>query len=328
MAVQGVAWAPTGVQQVHTQWAPVAPAAPAAPAQPQPQWAPAVKAGRLVEMAQSKEGSLSLQKALHSMSPARLQEACDELAPSIGTLSMDTFGNYLVSSIATLPQAQPSILAALTGRMVELSTHAQSSRVVQAALEALPGAAAAVLVSEIQGRVAEVAAQTCGSWSIVAAYKATHAAFIVDEVAASIGYLSTLQDGSRVVQRLVPEAASRNSDISGVLDALIAMGPDLGRLATDPFGNYVVQKALHFSDGERRHALVGLLLPTLASLSTSKAGSNAAEAVLSHLSVERLTDARRLLVIDCPVDLSTHRFGKHVITALHRRAAVLNLRWN
>ena len=76
------------------------------------------------------------------------------------------------------------------------------------------------------------------------------------------------------------------------------------------------------------HALVDLLLPALASLSSSKAGSNAAEAVLSHLSVEKLADARRLLVIDCPIDLSTHRFGKHVITALHRRATVLNLRWN
>jgi len=326
MAAQGVAWAPTGAQQVHTQWAPQAQARPLAQAQAQPRWAPAVKANGLVEMAQSKEGSLSLQKALHSMSPARLQEACDELAPFIGMLCMDTFGNYLVSSIATLPHAQPSILAALTGRMVEFSCHAQGSRVVQAALEALPDASAAVLVSEIQGRVAKVASQTCGSWSIVAAYKATHATFIVDEVAAAIGYLSTQQDGSRVVQRLVPEAASRNSDISGVLDALIAMGPDLGRLAADPYGNYVVQKALFFSDGVRRHALIDLLLPALVSLSSSKAGSNAAEAVLSHLSLEKLADARRLLVIDCPIDLSTHRFGKHVITALQRRATVLNLR--
>lgn len=279
-------------------------------------------------MAQSKEGSLSLQKALHSMSPARLQQACDELSPSIGMLSMDTFGNYLISSIATLPQAQPSILAALTGRVIELATHVQGSRVVQAALNALPGAAAAALVSELHGRVAEVAAQTCGSWSIAAAYKATHAAFIVDEVAAAIGYLSTLQDGSRVVQRLLPEAASRNSDISGVIDALIAMGAELGRLATDPYGNYVVQKALHFSSGERRHALVDLLLPTLPSLSTSKAGSNAAEALLSHLSAEKLADAHRLLVTDCPVDLSAHRFGKHVVTALHRRATVLNVCWD
>lgn len=84
------------------------------------------------------------------------------------------------------------------------------------------------------------------------------------------------------MQRVIPEAASHGSDVTGVLDALLALGYGIGRLAADQYGNYVVQKALLHSDADGRSRLVELLLPSLPSLSTSKAGSNAAEAILAQ----------------------------------------------
>jgi len=281
----------------------------------------------LAARAQTQDGSKQLQDELQRMSPAKLQEACDELGPHIGTLATHTFGNYLVSSLCALPQAQPAIAAALTGRIIELASHVQGSRVVQAAISFLPIVTAGALVSELAGSVAHVARQTCGSWTICAAYKTTHAEFILAEVAAAIGTLSTLQDGSRVVQRVIPEAVSCGADLSAVLESLLSLGDHhLCRLAEDAYGNYVVQQALHHSDSPRRAMLIELLLPRLASLSISKAGSNAAESILGHVSAARLPEAHRLLVTDSPLDLSTHRFGKHVHLALFKRAAALSMR--
>mmetsp|Transcript_27842 Transcript_27842/g.56019 ORF Transcript_27842/g.56019 Transcript_27842/m.56019 type:complete len:327 (-) Transcript_27842:659-1639(-) len=145
------------------------------------------------------------------------------------------------------------------------------------------------------------------------------------QVAADIGQLSILQDGSRVVQRILPEAVSHGADFTPVLDALITKGPALANLAEDAFGNYVVQQALHHSDARRRHVLIELLLPSLAHLSTSKAGSNTAEAVLSHVPAARMAEVHRLLITEAPLDLSKHRFGRHVHSALHKRAVALNI---
>lgn len=197
---------------------------------------------------------------------------------------------------------------------------------LQAVLEALPAVMVSELVGEFKGSVVDVASKTYGSWSVCTAYKATHAPFILDEIASSVKHLSVMQDGSRVVQRVLPEAAKHGADIDVVLDALVALGQeDLGRLAVDQFGNYVVQVALRLVDGDasRQRTLVTLLLPCLPQLSTSKAGSNAAEAVLGCLGADLLPEARRLLTQDAVGDLASHRYGVHVMTALHRRGTQL-----
>lgn len=281
--------------------------------------------GRLGEMARTKEGSQALQRQLRAMPASQLREACDELAPHLVELCTDPFGNYLISSMVCLPAAQPAIASALRGRALELATHAQGSRVLQAALEALPSSMASTLVSELEGHVAQVAMRTYGSWSVCTAYKASHAPFILAEIAAAVGTLATLQDGSRVVQRVLPEAAACGASVTSVLDALIELSGDLGRLASDAFGNYVVQEALRLveHDSERQRRFVELLLPHLPMLSMSKAGSNVAEAVLVCLSTEQLAQARHTLLRDPSCDLATHRYGQHVVATLHKRAAAL-----
>lgn len=283
--------------------------------------------GSLLDMAKSKEGSLTLQNELRSMSPARLADAIDELAPSLTELCTHTFGNYLVKGMVELPQAQAAIAAALTGNVVKLAAHAGGSRVFQAALKALPGATVAALVAELRGHVADVAQKTNGSWSICEAFNATHAPFIPAEIAAAVAELSVTQDGSRVVQRVLDRGAFHGADVAAIVDAVIAMGAEVGRLANHPFGNYVVQKALVATqDGRmRQSALVALLLPFLLTLSTSKAGSNAAEAIIGLLSVSQIEQARHVLTADPSLKVGADRFGKHVIAALHKRERALGL---
>jgi len=253
------------------------------------------------------------------MSPVRLQAACDELGPHLGELSTNLFGNYLVSSMTALPEAQPWVQRALRGRVVELMKHAQGSRVVQAALDSLPSKMAAALVDELQGHVAPTAMTINGSWSVCTAFKVSRAAFIVREIAEAIGVLSTQQSGSRAVQKILPEAASHDVDTRCVVAALIASGTDeLARLSVDQYGNYVVQHALRIAQPGPREELVALLLPALPQLATSKAGSNVAEAVIGCATFEQLGVASALL-LGCGIELSTHCFGKHVMAALNRR---------
>ena len=277
--------------------------------------------GRLVAMAKEQEGSRTLQRALTGMSHGhvRLQAACDELGPHLGELATNLFGNYLVSSMASLPEAQPWVENALRGRVVELMKHAQGSRVVQAALHSLPSKMAVALVDELQGHVATTATTINGSWSVCTAFKVTLAPFIVREIAGAISVLSTQQSGSRAVQKILPEAASHNVDTRCVAAALIACGTDeLTRLSIDQYGNYVVQIALRIALPSPREDLANLLLPVLLQLATSKAGSNVAEAVIGCATAEQLNAAVSLLH-GCGIDLATHCFGKHVIAALDRR---------
>jgi len=278
-----------------------------------------VQPGRLVAMAKEQEGSRTLQRALIAMSPVRLQAACDELGPHLGDLASNLFGNYLVSSMAALPEAQPWVEKALRGRVVELMKHMQGSRVVQAALDALPQRAAEGLVDELQGHVASTAMSVNGSWSVCTAFKVTKAHFIVREIAESIGLLATHQSGSRAVQKILPEAASHEVDTQCILVALNATSTDeLSRLAVDQYGNYVIQHALRIALPAARAELVALLLPALPKLATSKAGSNVAEAVIGCATPQQLGTAGSLLQ-GCGIDLATHCFGKHVISALQRR---------
>lgn len=270
-------------------------------------------------MACEQEGSKQLQKEFAGYESARLQAAVAELAPHLSELAMHRFGNYLVSSMCAQQAAQPAIVSALTGRVAALMQHAQGSRVVQAALEALPTSDVARLAGELKGRVAEVAVNTHGSWGVCAAFKhgGASASFIVDEATAAIAHLATHQNGSRVVQRVLPEAASRGMDVSGATRALAAMEQGaLASLASDQYANYVVQIGLRLSPVGS--PLVDLLTPSLRALSLTKCGSNVVEVLIGRCSTEQLAAARAAL-LDTDGTLAAHCFGKHVMLSLRRK---------
>ena len=280
--------------------------------------------GSLLAAAMDQEGSLRVQRSLKTMSPLRLQATCDELGPHLRELCTHPFANYLVSKLAGLAQGQGHVRAALTGRVVELMAHPQGSRVVQATLEALPVSEACALVDELRGSVAECAATTYGSWSVCAAFKATHAPFLITEIANAVVPLSVTQNGTRVVQRILPEAASHYpAGVHEIIGALIRSGPSgLCRTADDEYGNYVVQAALRLAatcESDGQHAqLVALLLPCLQTLSMSKFGSNTSEVLIQYATKEQLVLARDVLS-GCAMGMASHFYGRHVVQTLQRR---------
>jgi len=293
----------------------------APPPQQQQQQASGFRRGNLVTMAQEQEGSRLLQQQLGNMSPPELATALDELAPHLASLATNAFGNYLVSSMAALPLAHGAVHAALTGNVCRLMAHPQGSRVVQAAVQKLPSHLVAHLVAELEGRVCEVAVGTHGSWSVVAAYKACRAPFIPHELAADICRLSTQQNGSRVVQRVLGEAAS-GADVMGMVNALLLSGQRSVRaLAEDRFGNYVVQLAIKHAHGHQQSQLVEALLPAFGVLAVSKCASNVAEVVVQHASGRQLATLREALGQRDADVLRSHMYGAYVMNALEARFA-------
>merc|ERR1719453_2555540 len=114
--------------------------------------------------------------------------------------------------------------------------HPQGSRVVQAALKALPLEAATKLVGEMRGRVAETAAHTHGSWSVCCAFEKTKAPFMLEEVSSQLSKLALMPHSGRVVQAVITGAAQAGLDLRPTTAALLEA--DLCRLARDPFANY------------------------------------------------------------------------------------------
>jgi len=256
------------------------------------------------------------------MSDAQLQAACDELAPHLLELSTHTFGNYVVSKLATRPQAQSHLLAAFRGQVVRLLKHAQGSRVAQAVISALPLTDARELVRELNGHVVECALDTHGSWGVCIAFKHTHAPFVLVQMSKHMLALTTQQHGIRVVQQVLLEAAAAEMDIAEAVQALLE--GELSYLAAHQFGNYAVQTALRHCAPPQRQAMLAALLPHLLQLSSCKHGSNVAEMVLLRASPAQLEHVRMQIFepADCVLhqlrELMANPYGNYVLQALLR----------
>jgi len=272
--------------------------------------------GSTLAMAMHQDGSLQLQRAFNSMAAHDVEALAQELAPHVGMLATHPRGNYIASKLTAVPSAQMAVAESLAGRVIELMQHVHGSRVMQAAFEHLPKLIVKALVDELRTHIVETAMTTNGSWSVVSAFKFTHSAFIVEELADCLALVSTHQHGTRVVQRMLPEAVSHGVETQNIFDALMNI-KDLGALASDGYGNYVVQQALRVATVEQCLPLIEKLIPSLPVISTCRGGSSVAETVLRMASPEQVVKATNVL---CGHELECHHYGKHVLALLHKTA--------
>tara|TARA_B100000795_G_scaffold259739_1_gene234974 strand:- start:624 stop:1604 length:981 start_codon:yes stop_codon:yes gene_type:complete len=277
----------------------------------------------LAEMAKDPKGSRQLQLELPRWSAAQLKHASEELEPHLFELSKHTFGNYAVSKLATLPPTHPALTRALRGNVVELLQHPQGSRVVQAAMSALPASETLALVHEIDGHILECSLDTHGSFGVCVSFRHTHAPFILQQLARHISALSTQQHGCRVVQSVLQAAAASGMDLHAPVQAFI--DGELLYLAAHPYGNYGVQVALRHCSQSQRDQMLGRLLPRCLALSASKHGSNVAELLLVLASAQQIEGVRSSVFGGTPNARQTLRqllespFGNYVLQTLLRR---------
>merc|ERR550514_320808 len=95
--------------------------------------------------------------------------------------------------------------------------------------------------------------------------------------------------------------------------------PELLRLASDPFGNYVVQIALRHAPPPSRALLLAALLPRFDRLAREKCGSNVAEALAELASDEQKRGLWAALGADGAASLRTHAYGSFAMQALDGR---------
>lgn len=286
--------------------------------------------GQLLDLATDAKGSRVLQDAVLRLCNPKLVGVRDELAPHLLMLAQHPFGNYVVGTLASVDLMHARMVGAFRGSLVRLLCHAQSSRVVQALLSALPAADADGLIGELDGHVLEVALDTHGSWGVSAAFERTRAPFILTQISCHVVALATQQNGCRVVQAVLKSAGNAGMDLAPAVARIIDGGLD--RLAAHCFGNYVVQVLLRQSASPQRDLMVKQLLPQVLSLSTSKHGSNVAESVLS-LTPQRMLESVCDEVFgavstpghpsepvgDALRSLIEHPFGNYVLQTLVRR---------
>jgi len=260
-----------------------------------------------------------LQAEMPRMSRSQFARARTELAPHLYSLSKHTFGNYLISRLATIESMQEAIAGAFRGHLLELMCHAQGSRVVQAFLSALPSPIALKCVMELQGDVVESALDTHGSWGICIVFEHTRAQFILDEVAENVRELAIQQHGCRVVQSVLQDAAKAGMDLRVAVSGILAADPLL--LASHRFANYAVQVALRQGPSDQRQAMLSVLLPGLLKLSANKHGSNVAEVVLATASTEQISQLADAVVSrdEALAQLMNDAFGNYVLQTLLRR---------
>lgn len=290
-----------------------------------------------IELAKDKDGSQLLQQQLQFMPADKLDEVIRALTPKLFELTTHKYGNYLVSALVERTASIHRHLATvIKGRVARLMQHTQGCRVVQCALEHLPTSKARSLVGELRGKVAQVARNKEGKYSILVALKCTREPWMVKEVAESLSSLSTSRNGSLFLQRLLDpkrellpqplhgpgsygsdglEGLHHACDVAPVLDALVRMGSEkLAALASDEYANFVVKLGLLLAT--HREALVGALLPQLEALSVTKWGSHVAKAVVCVASPKQLAEAQAALA--AVPSLRGHAYASFVMVALER----------
>lgn len=195
-----------------------------------------------------------------------------------------------------------------------------------------------ILVGELRGRVASVAMDKEGKYSVLVALKHSRETWIIGEIASALRRLCITRDGSLFLQRLLdpqhkrlpipasgpgsqvpldPRELDHACDITPVLDALSTLGQDeLEALAADQYANFVVKLGL--LDEGHRDALVTTLLPSLARLSVTQWGSHVAKVVVGFASEAQLTEAKDAFAIP---GLRTHAYASFVVVAFERACA-------
>lgn len=215
-----------------------------------------------------------------------MDAAFRELAPSLGLLVCDVFGNYVAQKFLEkgLPRHRDAVLGVLRGRVLPLSLQTYGCRVVQRALEALPPPAQALLVAELaaggthallalvhdQARARVVCwfgfgfglgwvGLGCVGWRVGGSSSSTHDTPCAPPSPPSPPLFPPRfpQNGNHVVQKALMHAPGQRA----LLCARFA-GCGL-ELATHPYGCRVVQRVLeHCSRDEQ--AAMGVVPDTLA----------------------------------------------------------------
>jgi len=245
-------------------------------------------APHIAEIAQDQYGSRLIQQKLEDASDEEKALAFKSVLQRMNPLTMDVFGNYVIQKFFEFgSNEQRRILAEqLVGQVLKLSLHMYGCRVVQKAFDSVPIDQQVLLIGELKGHVLECIEDQHGNHVIqkcIERLPTDRIGFIVDSFKGSVGGATNMSRmakhcyGCRVIQRLIEYCSA--AQIADLLDETLACCMEL---ATDQYGNYVVQHVMeHSSRPGDRQTLMAIVRNHILALSCHKYASNVIEKALS-----------------------------------------------
>ena len=212
-------------------------------------------------------GCRVVQRALERVEPATRSAMARELEHTVLKCVTDQNGNHVVQKCietADPPEAVQFMLDAFRGQVVPLARHPYGCRVLQRIIEHCTAAQAAPLVDELLAAVDTMLTDQFGNYvvqHVMTGGTPRQRRAVVRATRGRVLELSRHKFASNVMEKCVEFGDPADCDSTIVAELLHAGGAPLLALATDPYGNYVVQKLLDVAAPATRERLLAVLWP-------------------------------------------------------------------
>ena len=198
------------------------------------------------------------------------------LTPAAARLCIDSHGNHVIQRILLkLPQHHSHfVFEAVAASVGDVARHRHGCCVIQRCLDSPPSDARSHLVDRIVEKALELMQDAYGNYVVqyvldVCGDKDVHV--VCDSVVGRVNSLAVQKFSSNVVEKCLERCTDKMRE--QYLDEL--SDPDrIRELMMDPFGNYVIQRALSVATHAQAIRLVDAIKPHL--LSSQQGGQNCA----------------------------------------------------
>ncbi|KAG8657710.1 pumilio homolog 12 [Manihot esculenta] len=244
------------------------------------------KPGELVRISCDMHGTRAVQKVIENLkTPEQFCMVVSSLKPGIVTLIKNMNGNHVAQRCLQYltPEYSEFLFEAATANCVELATDRHGCCVLQKCLSHSEGEQRRRLICEITSNALILSQDPFGNYVVQFVFELRlpwATADILDQLEGNYGDLSMQKYSSNVVEKCLKSASEDRR--THIIQELIN-NAHLDQIMQDPYGNYVIQAALHRSKGALHAALVEAIRPHVPVLRTSPYGKK----VLSSNSLKK-----------------------------------------
>lgn len=241
--------------------------------------------GNILSLCKDQHGCRFLQRQLDVGGPEAANSIFQETKDYVVELMTDSFGNYLIQKLLERvdDNQRLELIKSSSQSFVLISLDPHGTRALQKLVECTSTEEEAnIIVESLRGSIVELSRDLNGNHVVqkcLQKLKPEDSQFIFDAATSECVKIATHRHGCCVLQRCLDHG--NKDQFQQLCEEIIA---HVDELATDPFGNYVVQyiltKQTERSESDYTNRVVNLLRSKIVELSLHKFGSNVVEKVL------------------------------------------------
>lgn len=215
------------------------------------------------------------------------------------------------------PEQRSGIIQWIAPVAADLSLAKASCKVVQLAIEVGSRPDQEALAKGLEGHTMKLWNDPQGNHVLQQAINSipkSVTGFIPKEMVRRAVNVAKHKYGCRVLQRLFEIHSLEDASMAAILEELVA---EAQWLATDPFGNFVIQKILEVAPECPKRLIVGAILPNLVEVAQNRGGSCVVEKALLYC--HGLPEIRQKLVGELrksAVAVASTKYGSFVVEKL------------